>query len=236
MFLRRLLPRLIIFAPILIFAQLCEPEYQVPLVMHVNSVNGEMVSSDASASVGSMAMTIGQPLIVNSSTDNSSYSSAQGFWSYYLTEPLPPALSSSDGDYTDMILLDWDIQDDLTGPPVTGDDAIIYRNGFALETVPIAQNQYLDFNVFAGTIYTYRVEVTNDLGSSQDGDDAGYLDPNGVITGQILTSSGNAVDGAKVTLDPNLGRSAKFSAEDGAYIYWYDVDSTSNVNSLLVGL
>ena len=229
MIIRRYFPSFILFVPVWVLAQICEPEYQVPLVMHVNSVNGEMVSSDASASVGSMAMTIGQPLIVNSSTDNSSYSSAQGFWSYYLTEPLPPELRSSDGDYTDMILLDWDIQDDLTGPPVTGDDAIIYRNGFALETVPIAQNQYLDFNVFAGTIYTYRVEVTNDLGSSQDGDDAGYLDPNGVITGQILTSSGNAVDGAKVTLDPNLGRSAKFSAEDGAYIYWYDVDSTSNL-------
>jgi len=227
MFLRRLLPRLIIFAPILVFSQLCEPEYQVPLLMHVNSVNGEMESSDVSASVGSMAMTIGQPLIVNSSTDNSSYSSAQGFWSYYLTEPLPPVLTSSDGDYTDMVLLDWYIEDDLTGPPVTGDNSIIYRDGFALETVPIGQTQYLDFNVFPGTNYSYRVEVENELGSSQDGDNTGFLDPNGVVTGQILTASGNAVAGAKVTLVPNLGRSVNF--EGNGYIYWYDVDSSSNL-------
>ena len=82
MFLRRLLPRLIIFAPILIFAQLCEPEYQVPLIMHVNSVNGKMESSDFSASVGSVAMTIGQPLIVNSSTNSSVNKYTSNYFQY----------------------------------------------------------------------------------------------------------------------------------------------------------
>ena len=73
-----------------------------------------METSDFSAPVGSMTMTIGLPLIVNSATDNSTYSSAQGFWSYYLTEPLPPVLTSSDGDYIDMVLLDWEIENDFT--------------------------------------------------------------------------------------------------------------------------
>ena len=66
--------------------------------------------------------------------------------------------------------------------------------------------------------------MSNSNGSSHDGSDYGFLNPNGVVTGQITTPSGNPVENATVLLTPNLGRSAKFNGD--GYIYWFDVDSS----------
>ena len=221
MIIRRYFSAFILFVPIWAFAQLCEPDYEVPLMMTVGSVNGEMTDPIQTNAVGSAMMTFGQSMVLNSSTDNSSYSMAQGFWSYYLTEPLPPVLWASDGDYLGMIQLDWDMEDDLTGPPVTSDDATIYRDDHIIATVPIDQTEYMDNAVFAGENYSYRIEVSNDFGDSQNGNNGGFLDVNGSITGQILTASGNPVEGAKVTLGPNMGQYAEFDGNDD-YIYWFN--------------
>ena len=68
---------------------------------------------------------------------------------------------------------------------------VLYRNGYALTTVPLEQTEYMDFNVFAGSNYEYEAVVTNERGSSYNGGDFGFLSPNGIVTGQVATTSGN---------------------------------------------
>ena len=150
--------------------------------------------------------------------------SSQGFYSYYLKEPVPPTMFSSDGDYDNKIVVDWIINDGTTGPPVTSTTTRLMRNGLMLTELNANVTQYQDFNVFAGVTYEYEAVVSNDNGDSHDGSDYGFLNPNGVVTGQITTPSGNPIENATVLLTPNLGRSAKFNGD--GYIYWFDTDSS----------
>ena len=222
--------------PFFIIAQICEPIYTVPKLIHTNGLGAivkDRVSENLTqGSVYSAQLTVGQPLFSNGVSNTTINSAAIGFWSNYLTEPISPILKASDGDHQDMVLVEWDIQDDLTGPPVTVAEVTLLRNGFSLTTLPISQNEYLDFNVFPGVQYSYEAIVSNNLGSSRGGDDGGFLNPNGVITGQVLTQSQNPVQNTRITLAPNLGRSIQF--EGNGYLYWFDTDK--NVNRQFSGL
>ena len=217
-----------IFLPIIVFSQICEPVYTVPKLIQSNSLAGEMTDgSNFTANI-----TIGQAITINQIDNVTANSAALGFWSNFLKEPVSPVLRASDGDHQDMVMIEWDIQDDLTGPPVTVDEVTLVRNDFILATLPISQTQYLDFNVFPGADYQYEAIVSNNLGSSRGGEDGGFLNPNGVITGQVLTGSGNPVQNTKVVLEPNLGKSIKF--EGDGYIFWFD--KNLNTNRQFVGL
>ena len=218
--------------PMLVFAQeICEPIYTVPKIMHVNSVGGggsqvggEMLDNGTGKTIHLIA---GQPFIGNVIGNASVKDSiALGFFSYNIREPIPPTMRSSDGDYQNKILVEWDLNDGYTGPPVTSENIILYRNGNALTTLDISVSEYQDFNVFAGVDYEYEAVVSNSRGFSKDGGDYGFLNPNGIITGQVVTTNGNPVQFTKVVVTPNLGLSAKFNGD--GYIFWYDSDIDGN--------
>ena len=209
------------FIPNLALSQLCEPIYKVEKSLITGSATGQMTSNEYNT-----IATIGQPLTTFSTTTNYTYKVTTGFWSYYLTEPAAPLVWASDGDYQDFIFIEWNVEGDRTGPKVTSDEVTLYRNGYALTTLPLTQTQYLDFNVFSGMYYTYGVSVENSMGESPTDDDVGFLNPNGMITGHVSTPSGNPVINTKVKLTPNLGRSAKFNGD--GYIFWFDNDINTN--------
>ena len=214
---------LFIFLPIIVFGQICEPVYTVAKLVVTNSSEGQMTDPGTSMTAH---ITIGQTGAINNTTNQTTNSVALGFWANFLTEPVSPVLRASDGDFQDMVMVEWDIQNDLTGPPVTVEEVTLLRNDFILTTLPISQTQYLDFNVFPGADYVYEAIVSNDLGSSGGGEDGGFLNPNGVITGQVVTNSANPVHNTKVILEPNLGKSIKF--EGDGYMYWFDGDKNGN--------
>ena len=225
----------IAFLPFLSLAQdVCEPIFTVPKVMHVNSVGAdgsqagtEMIDASDGGSGFTAHLIVGQPfagnLIGNVFTKDSS---SLGFFSYYIREPIPPTLYASDGDYESKILVQWEINDSYTGPPVTSDEIILYRNGFALTTLSANVTEYQDFNVFAGVTYEYEAIVTNARGASHDGPDYGFLNPNGMITGLVETPNGNPVQYTQVIVTPNLGLASKFNGD--GYIFWYDRDIDAN--------
>ena len=119
-----------LFLPIFIVAQICEPVYTVPKFIQTNSMNGEMTDGQAYTA----NITVGQSACLNVVTNYTDNSTALGFWANYLTEPLSPVLRASDGDFQDMVLVEWDIQDDLTGPPVDVEEVTLMRNDFMLTT------------------------------------------------------------------------------------------------------
>ena len=209
------------FIPNFAMAQLCEPIYKVEKPMLTGTSTGEMLGDNYTT-----IATIGQPTATMDNTNNYTHSSATGFWSHYLKEPASPLVRASDGDFQDLVFIEWDIEGDRTGPPVTSDEVTLYRNGYVLTTLPTQQTQYLDFNVFPGMYYTYGVSVENDMGESHTDDNVGFLNPNGMITGNVSTPSGNPVIDTKVKLTPNLGRCAKFNGD--SYIYWFDSEINTN--------
>ncbi len=227
-FQRQFLSAIILILPIALAAQeTCEPNYSVPYT----TLNNALVSGSMTNNQYSTFMTLGQPFI-GTATNYSENSAALGFWGFYLKEPRPPLVRASDGDFQNMVLVEWTVEDDRTGPPVTDSSVTLYRNGYVLTQLPVEQTQYQDMNVFAGEYYNYGVTSGNDMGVSYAQNDIGFLNPNGVITGHVETRSGNPMLDTKVMLTPNLGRSAEF--DGSSYIYFFD--DTSGANRQFRGL
>ena len=229
---KKLLSVLTASMPIFLLGQdICEPVYTVPKIMHVNNV-GSTGSADGVRMLDenngrTVLVTVGQPFAGNLIGNvYSNDSTSLGFYSYYIREPIPPTMFASDGDYESKILVEWELNDSRTGPPITSTETLLYRNGFVLTTVSSDVTEYQDFNVFAGVTYEYEAVVSNARGASHDGEDYGFLNPNGMITGLIETPNGNPVQFTQVIVTPNLGRSAKFNGD--GYIYWYDSDINGN--------
>ncbi|MBU0558558.1 MAG: T9SS type A sorting domain-containing protein [Bacteroidetes bacterium] len=182
-------------------------------------------TAKASNSQYNLALTVGQSFTATA-TNITKNTMVMGFWGRYLHEPRPPIVRATDGDFQDMVLVQWTVEDDETGPPVSGNQVKLYRNGYILTTLPIEQTDYQDLNVFPGKHYTYGVTTTNNMGESHRENNIGFMNPNGVITGNIKTPSGNPLLDAKVLLTPNLGLSALFDGK--SYVYFFDAQTSAN--------
>ncbi|MFM8487481.1 MAG: hypothetical protein ACKOCH_14225, partial [Bacteroidota bacterium] len=138
------------------------------------------------------------------------YKGAGVVWARFLRPPAPPEVRASEGDLEDRVQVDW------TPDPLSpaGTSYKIYRNGALLASVDGETYTFIDFNVIAGKFYTYQVAAVNSFGEGSPGSALGFLNPNGVVTGQVKSNNNNPVPGAIVTLSPTIGASARFGGDD----------------------
>lgn len=182
-----------------------------------NVLNGEVFFnygsvSNARNSVTRSNFTVGQPVVGNDFFGGD-YSGALGFWSRFLQPPSAPAVQATEGDLPDRIQVNW--SPDPLSPGASAFN--IYRNGALLATVGGEVTSFIDFNVLAGQFYTYEVAGTSQFGEGYRGSALGFLNPNGVVLGQVTTFSGNPVVGAVVTLTPTLGSAVSFNTLGNAF-------------------
>ena len=156
-------------------------------------------------------MTVGQPLIGTYFAQQTKGSF--GFWSTFLMPPAAPTVIASEGDLEDRVQVNW--SPDPLSPAATAFK--IYRNGSLLASVDGETFSFLDFNVIAGKFYTYEVAGVNSFGEGARGKNLGFLNPNGVVTGQVKSFAGNPVPGTLVTLTPTIGTSGIFGGDDMAF-------------------
>lgn len=153
-----------------------------------------------------MQVTVGTVFGANvNSTTGGGYVGLNG---HFMLPPLPPRLNASQGEFSDKIELRWSA--DPLSPPADQDYFKVYRDGNLLATLPASQNFYFDYNVYAGTYYNYEVTGTNEFGESQRSQSIGFVNPNGVITGNIATQFGRPVHDVEVGLLPSLGKALFF--------------------------
>ncbi|MBI3195314.1 MAG: T9SS type A sorting domain-containing protein [Ignavibacteriae bacterium] len=184
-----------------VFGQYCDPKFSVTNLVIANGGERKAQNNEYIAD-----FVIGQPFINVASRSTGSV--AHGFWGYMMMEPQPPLINASNGDEFDLININWKFPN--FGPPVTGDNVQLWRNNSILATLPIAQKSFVDFNVQPGQLYKYEVVVTNDNGENWKKGDLGFVNPNGIITGQIITRNMRAVDEVEVRLNPTLGYALNF--------------------------
>ena len=156
-------------------------------------------------------VTVGQPVVGTyfGQWNKGTY----GFWSRFLLPPAAPMVIASEGDLEDRVQVDWN--PDPLSPAATAYK--IYRNGSLLASVDGETFSFLDFNVIAGKFYTYEVSGVNTFGEGTRGSNLGFLNPNGVVTGQVKSLSGNPVPGTIITLSPTIGAAANFAGDDMAF-------------------
>jgi len=136
-----------------------------------------------------------------------SYQGSAGFYSRFLLPPSPPVVIASEGDLEDRIQINWTV-DPLSPSAESGFN--IYRDGAFIDHVEKEIRVYVDFNVQAGKFYTYTVRGVNPFGEGYPGSSLGFLNPNGVVTGQCKTTNGNPVADAGIILMPTLGTALDF--------------------------
>lgn len=156
-------------------------------------------------------VTVGQPVV--GSYFGQSNKGTYGFWSRFLLPPGSPKVLASEGDQEDRVQIDW--YPDPLSPAATAYK--IYRNGSLLASVDGETFSFLDFNVIAGKFYTYEVSGINTFGEGTRGKALGFLNPNGVVTGQVKSLGGNPVPGTIVTLTPTTGTAGSFDGDDMAF-------------------
>ncbi len=188
-------------------SQVCDPKFTITNVIQVNGY-----TANATGESNSVALTIGEQS-ADTTKKASRNSVATGSWSFMMLEPKPPRVSAADGDELDKITVRWELVQEPEGPPVTGNQVVLYKNGTALATLPSIQTSYQDYNVQPGQHYAYAVTTSNAFGTSRTQSDIGFLNPNGIVTGHIQTNSLSPVDGVEVRLNPTLGKALTF---DGA--------------------
>lgn len=161
--------------------------------------------TNARNTVNKSSSTIGQPSVGMVIGDDLNV--GFGFWTRFLLSPSAPTVVATQGDLPDRVQINWSA-DPLSPSAATYK---IYRDGALLATVDNETFAFIDFNVLAGQFYTYEIAGVNQFGEGTRGGSLGFLNPNGVVTGQVKSFSGNPVIGTTVKLSPTLGAAVEFN-------------------------
>lgn len=173
--------------------------------------------SEAFSGQKRISYTIGQPVV--GAFRSQTHEGGMGLWARLLAPPIAPLLTASEGDFEDHVTLRW--TPDPLSPSVNGGYRI-YRDGSLLATLDEDAFSYVDFNVVPGKRYNYEVSGINEFGEGRRASAYGFLNPNGVVTGQITSNTGNPVANAVVTLIPTIGTAASFDGTDAMAFTEYD--------------
>lgn len=180
-----------------------------------NSATGSSYQSTISKNTNyQIQAVIGQTFSQNRS-DATTNSVSAGMYSFYIMQPSAPIVEASQGDFADRVNITW--KWDVLSPANNTGNVEIFRDGVLLATVPRTQNFYQDFNVYPGKYYYYEVAGRNEFGWSYRGGSAGFINPNGTITGAITTQFGRPVYDVEVGVSPTLGKALRFNS-DARYV------------------
>lgn len=181
--------------------------------------------------------------LVGTVNSSDGYSHSFGQFSFYLKKPEAPIVNPSAGDYPDKIAVEW--ENDILSPPSLGGYKL-YRDDSYLAPLDFAMEHYNDQNVYPAEMYNYAVKGQNSFGWGPLGENTGFVNPNGRITGHIKTSThNNPVPGVEVTLTPYLGKSILFDGNNdyiqapdlpegnaGTIEMWFKPGSADHINYL----
>jgi hypothetical protein len=137
-----------------------------------------------------------------------------GPFAYHLLEPRAVnQFAVSEGDFVDQIVITW--AEEFAGAQVK--QFRLLRNGSTLGTFPATVTEFIDQNVVAGRYYEYSIIALNDVGESLGRSLIGFVNPNGTVTGNIVTNSQRAVPEVEVRMTPTLGAALEFDGVDDAF-------------------
>lgn len=179
--------------------------------------------NDAFTTTNRSTITMGQPFVGEMPIGDTI--GGFGYWARFVLPPQSPTVLASEGDFPSQVLLSW-VTDPLS--PVASLGFRIFRDGDFLVHVDDAKaRQFIDFNVQAGELYEYTVRGLNEFGTGSGGVSVGFVNPNGLVTGKVISPTGNPIEGAVISLSPTSGKSLLFDGiANSACVSYQDVLST----------
>ncbi len=125
----------------------------------------------------------------------------------------PGNFTASDGDnnYPGYVQLFWDYSDDYEPAP---SNFRIYRDDININTLDGNADSFSDYNVVPGQIYSYYVQAVAGSETRNSEENSGYIKPNGIISGTVLSANNNPVQGVKVSINPSPGYCLEFDSSN----------------------
>jgi|GEM_PF-1695309 len=144
----------------------------------------------------------------------------------------PSEFSASDGDsnYGGYVYLSWSYNP-LYSPPPSG--FRIFRNGVSIDVADGDVYSYSDESVSAGVVYSYYVRAYNGNEYGDTDVNSGYVKPNGIITGTVLTPNDNPVAGVRISLSPNTGACVECDGDNASLLTISDPGTNMNADFTL---
>jgi hypothetical protein len=123
----------------------------------------------------------------------------------------PSSFSASDGDnnYPGYVQLFWNYNDDYEPAPT---NFRIYRDDININTLDGQTNSFSDYTAVPGHIYSYEVQAVSGSETRNSDENSGYIKPNGIITGKVLSANNNPVQDVKVSISPSPGYCLEFDS------------------------
>ncbi|RLC52772.1 MAG: hypothetical protein DRI23_02025, partial [Candidatus Cloacimonadota bacterium] len=136
----------------------------------------------------------------------------------YQGTSVPYSFTASDGnnDYPGYVQMQWWYDFDYEPAPQS---FWIVRNWEVLNQLDPSSFSYSDYTAIPGEVYEYMVaaviDIDNEVSISEP--NSGYIKPNGIISGTVLSVNNNPVAGVKVSLDPSSGYCLEFDGSSDSF-------------------
>ena len=141
----------------------------------------------------------------------------------------PSNFTASDGDnnYPGYVQLFWDYNPNYE--PET-ENFRIFRDSIIIDITDPQIYSYSDYTALPGQVYSYYVQVYSGDQTMNSQEDSGYLKPNGIITGTVLSANNNPVQGVKISLDPSPGYCLEFDSSNPSSLTIEDPEVNMDYN------
>ena len=139
----------------------------------------------------------------------------------------PSNFQASDGDnnYPGYVYLTWEFNSSYN--PLNGFQ--IYRDDILINTVYPQSRSFSDDEATPGVVSTYAVVAYAGSEVSVASEDQGYLKPNGIITGTVLTTNNNPVAEVIVSIEPSPGYCLQLQQSNQFWIETEDLSLQENL-------
>jgi hypothetical protein len=161
----------------------------------------------------SQTVNLGEPFIGEIVVDKELHGTI-GQFSFYHRKVADLKLEVSEGDYPDRIHLVWRV--DALQPSISKGVKIFRNDEFIIELAR-GINDWSDRNVIPGQLYEYKVYPKNTYGIGIPAGGTGFVNPNGMITGKVVSIHQRPVANVELGLTPYLGHSLNLNG-NGEYV------------------
>ncbi|MCD4818344.1 MAG: hypothetical protein K8S23_06600 [Candidatus Cloacimonetes bacterium] len=130
--------------------------------------------------------------------------------------PSPFTASDGNNDFHGYVQLNWEFNNPDPNWNPTPIQFRILRNGVNINTIDANTFFYQDDTAIPGVIYSYVVQTIADEQTGNSAENSGFIKPNGIITGTVLTTNNNPVEDVKVYLNPSTGYCLEFDSANSS--------------------
>jgi len=167
---------------------------------------------------------LGNPQIFQHTTSSYNRKDIGAYEVQGILGPSPFEASDGNNDYHGYIRLDWDYvnPDPIRHPTPT--HFRILRDGAIINTIDASTFYYHDDTPTPSVIYNYTIQTMADSQFGNSAENSGFIRPNGIVTGTVLSTNGNPVAGVKVYLDPSIGTCLEFDSSNSSNFITEDLE------------